>query len=61
MDAINDGCYADMNTFLKKRIDFFNKEVNQWKKKEASWLKKLEKLEPKVEEEPILDGKITNF
>jgi hypothetical protein len=33
IDAINDSCYADMNSFLKKQTDFFSKEVTQWKKK----------------------------
>lgn len=33
IDAINDSCYADMNTFLKKQSDIFNKEMAQWKKK----------------------------
>ena len=51
IDAVNDECYRDMDTFMKKRIDFFNKEIGQWKKKEAALLKKLEKIEPNKEEE----------
>ena len=54
LDAINEGCYADMTVFLKKREEVFNKELNQWKKKEASLLKKLEKLEPKQDEAKML-------
>lgn len=50
MDAINDSCYTDMNSFLKKQTDFFNKEMNQWKKKEGNLLKKLKTEEEKEEE-----------
>ena len=53
MDAINDSCYADMQVFLKKQTDFFNKEMTQWKKKEANLLKKLKTDEEKQEEEKI--------
>jgi hypothetical protein len=39
-----------MSTFLKKQTDFFNKEMVQWKKKEANLLKKLKTEEEKQEE-----------
>jgi hypothetical protein len=48
LDAINDGCYKEMSKFMKKREEFFNKEIAALKKKEGSYLKKLEKLEPAV-------------
>lgn len=35
LDAINTACYQDMQKFIKKREDFFNKEVLGFKKKEA--------------------------
>ena len=50
LDAINDGCYADMATHLKRREEVIGKELGAWKKKEASLQKKLEKLEPKQDE-----------
>ena len=50
VDSINDQCYKEMQKLLKKREDFFNKEINSIKKKEAVLLKKLEKLEPPKEE-----------
>jgi hypothetical protein len=34
LDAINEGCYKDMGKFLKKREEFFNKEIGNLKKKE---------------------------
>lgn len=46
LDAINEGCYKEIGKFLKKREDFFNKEIANFKKKESALLKKLEKLEP---------------
>jgi hypothetical protein len=57
LDAINEGCYADMASFLKKREDVIHKELTQWKKKEASLQKKLEKLEPKSDEPGGRDSK----
>lgn len=50
LDAINTACYQDMQKFIKKREDFFNKEVLQFKKREATLLKQLEKLNEKPEE-----------
>jgi hypothetical protein len=41
-----------MVKLLKVKEEVFNKELAQWKKKEANLLKKLKKLEPKVDEEP---------
>ena len=45
MDAIHKECYKDMDAKLNEREDFFNKEINQFKKEQASLEKKLEKLE----------------
>ncbi len=50
LDAISEGCYADMASYLKKREEVVSKELGAWRKKEASLLKKLEKLEPKQDE-----------
>lgn len=52
MDAVHDGCYKDMHKFLKKREEFYNKEISSMKKKEQNLLKKLEKLEPPKALEP---------
>ncbi len=42
-----------MGKFMKKREEFFNKEIASFKKKEQALLKKLERLEPpKVVEPP---------
>ena len=49
---MHDGCYKDIHKFLKKREEFFNKEINNFKKKEQALLKKLEKLEPLKALEP---------
>ena len=46
LDAVNEGCYKEMGKFLKKREEFFNKEIANLKKKEQNLQKKLEKLEP---------------
>ena len=46
LDAIHEGCYKDMHKFMKKREEFFNKEIANLKKKEQTLLKKLEKLDP---------------
>lgn len=43
---MHDGCYKEIHKFMKKREEFFNKEINNMKKKEGNLLKKLEKLEP---------------
>ncbi len=48
MDAINEGCYKEMLKYLKKREEFFQKEINTLKKKEQTLTKKLEKLDPPV-------------
>ena len=45
MDAIHKECYKDMDAKLTEREDFFNKEIAQFKKEQASLEKKLEKLE----------------
>ena len=34
LDAINDGCYKEMSKYMKKREEFFNKEITAFKKKE---------------------------
>jgi hypothetical protein len=34
LDAIHEGCYKDMHKFMKKREEFFNKEIANLKKKE---------------------------
>jgi hypothetical protein len=34
LDAISDGCYKEMQKFVKKREEFFNKEIAALKKKE---------------------------
>lgn len=46
MDAISTGCYKEMLTYMKKREEFFNKEIATLKKKEQNLHKKFEKLEP---------------
>lgn len=46
LDAVSDGCYKEMGKFMKKREEFFNKEISTLKKKESGLQKKLEKLEP---------------
>ena len=45
MDAIHKECYKDMDAKLVEREEFFNKEIAQFKKEQASLEKKLEKLE----------------
>jgi len=50
LDAINTACYQDMTKYIKKREDFFNKEIANFRKKEATLLKQLEKLNEKPEE-----------
>ena len=50
LDAINNACYQDMLKLIKKREDFFSKEVASFKKKEQALLKALEKLNEKPEE-----------
>lgn len=52
LDAISDGCYKEMGKYLKKREEFFNKEIANFKKKEQNLLKKLERLEPPKALEP---------
>lgn len=53
LDSVADGCYKEMGKFMKKREEFFNKEIASFKKKEQALLKKLERLEPpKVVEPP---------
>ena len=48
MDSINEGCYKEMLKYLKKREEFFQKEINQLRKKEQLLAKRLEKLDPPV-------------
>jgi hypothetical protein len=36
LDAITDGCYKEMGKFMKKREEFFNKEIGALKKKEQA-------------------------
>ena len=50
LDAINSGCYQDMLKYIKKREEFFNKEIATMRKKEAGLLKSLEKYTVVVEE-----------
>ncbi len=52
MDSVSDGCYKEMSKFLKKREEFFNKEIAGFKKKEQALLKKMERLEPPKSLEP---------
>eukprot|EP00347_Sterkiella_histriomuscorum_P014639 403360114 len=52
LDAISDGCYKEMGKFMKKREEFFNKEIASFKKKEQNLQKKLERLEPPKSLEP---------
>lgn len=51
LDAINTGAYKEMVNAIKKREEFFNKEIAQFHKKEQNLLKKLEKLEQSEEKE----------
>jgi hypothetical protein len=39
-----------MTKYIKKREEFFNKEIANFRKKEAALLKQLEKLNEKPEE-----------
>ena len=50
LDAINMTCYADMIKYIKKREDFFNKEIAGMRKKEQGLLKQMEKYDVKPEE-----------
>ena len=50
LDAINTSCYQDMVKYIKKREEFFNKEIAGMRKKEANLLKALEKYTVPVEE-----------
>ena len=52
VDAINDGCYADIAALLKKQKDYFTNELNQMKKKEENLQKKLKIEEEKPEDVP---------
>jgi len=36
---MNTACYQDMQKFIKKREEFFNKEIAAFKKKEATLVK----------------------
>jgi mannose/fructose/N-acetylgalactosamine-specific phosphotransferase system component IID len=49
LDAIHDGCYKEMHKFMKKREEFFNKEIAALKKKEQGLLKRMEKIDPPKE------------
>ena len=51
MDAIHQQAYIEMGKAIKKREEWFNKEIQQMKKKEAKALKRLEFLEKPKEEE----------
>ena len=50
LDAINSSCYQDMLKYIKKREEFFNKEIATMRKKEQGLLKNLEKYTVVVEE-----------
>jgi len=50
IDAISISCYQDMVKCIKKREEFFNKEIAGMRKKEANLLKALEKYTVPVEE-----------
>jgi hypothetical protein len=43
-------CYADMIKYIKKREEFFNKEIASMRKKEQGLLKQMEKYDVKPEE-----------
>jgi len=43
-----------MLKYMKKREEFFNKEIGNLKKKEQTLVKRLEKLDPPVQPAPIL-------
>lgn len=45
MDAIHKECYKEMDAKLNEREEFFNKEINGFKKEQGNLEKKLEKLE----------------
>ena len=51
MDAIHQQAYIEMGKAIKKREEWFNKEIQQMKKKEAKAQKRLEFLEKPKEEE----------
>lgn len=53
VDAIHEGCYKDMQAALKKRAQFFEKEIQAQKNKEKLLLKRLEKLEPPAQASQI--------
>ena len=55
LDSIHEECYKEMVAKLTEREEFFNKEINGFKKEQASLEKKLEKLEvPKEEPKPVV-------
>lgn len=58
LDSINNACYQDMQKFIKKREEFFNKEVAAFKKKEAGLVKQLEKLNEKPEEKETVKPQV---
>ena len=42
LDAVTSSAYAEMQKYIKKREEWFNKEIQSMKKKEAKRLKRLE-------------------
>ena len=51
LDAINAACYQDMVKCIKKREEFFNKEITGFRKKQAALEKQLEKYTQPAEEQ----------
>lgn len=57
LDAVHEGCYKDMHKYMKKREEFFNKEIANLKKKEQGLLKRLEKIDPPKDEKALAAAK----
>ena len=51
MDSINSGAYAEMVKAIKKREEWFNKEITNFKKSEQALIKRIEKLDAPKEDE----------
>ena len=48
LDAISSECYKDMLKYIKKREEFFQREIGHLKKKDQTLHKRLEKLDPQL-------------
>lgn len=57
LDQLNDKCYDAMLDKVKEREDFFEKQIVQFKKKEATLMKQLDRLNEKPEEADNGKGK----